>query len=97
MAVFAITYTYTDDAEGRDVHRPDHKNHISGLAEQGIVLISGPLGPDETPGALIVMQTDDKAAALEYTEKDPFRVHGLVGDVTVTEWVPMLGRLTAEI
>ncbi|RZL81283.1 MAG: hypothetical protein EOP32_14990 [Rhodococcus sp. (in: high G+C Gram-positive bacteria)] len=97
MAVFAISYLYTDDPGGRDRHRPDHKDYISGLADQGVVLMSGPLGPTEQPGALIVVQADSKSAALALTEQDPFRIAGLVAEVFATEWVPMLGRLAKEI
>lgn len=97
MGIFALTYVYTDNADGRDEHRSAHKDHITSLAEKDIVLISGPLGPHETPGALIVVRADDKASALAHTDTDPFRVHGLVASVTATEWVPMLGRLTQEI
>jgi len=97
MAIFALNYVYTDNAAGRDEHRLAHKQHITSLAEKDIVLMSGPLGPNETPGALIVVRADDKESALAHTDADPFRVHGLVASATATEWVPMLGRLTQEI
>jgi uncharacterized protein YciI len=97
MAVFAISYVYTDDPAGRDQHRPAHKDYISGLADQGVVLISGPLGSDETPGALIVVQADAKDDALALTEADPFRANGQVSTASVVEWIPMLGRLAKEI
>ncbi len=68
MGIFALTYIYTDDDAGRDEHRPAHKDHISGLAANDVVLMSGPLGPDEAPGALIVVRADDKASALAHTD-----------------------------
>jgi len=97
MTVFAISYVYTDDPAGRDRHRPAHKDYISGLADQGVVLISGPLGSAETPGALIVVQADSKSDALELTAKDPFHINGQVAKASAVEWIPMLGRLAKEI
>lgn len=97
MAVFAVSYVYTEDADQRDIHRPAHKDYISSLAEQGTVLVSGPLGAQEQPGALIIVQAENKDTAIGYTEKDPFRINGLVASVTVTEWIPVLGRLAKEI
>ncbi|WP_066906625.1 YciI family protein [Millisia brevis] len=98
MAVFAITYVYADGSEsGRNEHRPGHKEHISALADRGSVLMSGPWGADETPGALILVRADSKQDALALTDADPFRLNALVADVTATEWVPMLGRLASEV
>lgn len=98
MAVYAITYVYAENSDaGRDKFRPDHKQHISSLADQGVVLMSGPLGAGETPGALIVVQAESKPAALALTDDDPFRRNDLVASVSAVEWIPMLGRLAKEI
>lgn len=93
MSVFALTYIYTEDVAGRDIHRPKHKEVLGGLAEQGILRASGPFGPEETPGALIFVRADTKEEALDVTKQDPFRVNGLVSSVTAQEWIPMTGPL----
>ncbi|MFJ4620701.1 YciI family protein [Streptomyces sp. NPDC088812] len=97
MPVYTVTYTYTDDSAGRDRHRPAHKEYLAGLGDRGVNLCSGPFGSQEAPGALLLIRADSKEEAVRYTEDDPFRRHGLVGAVAAREWLPMLGRLAAEI
>lgn len=97
MALFAVTYTYTDDDAGRDEHRPAHREYLGGLAERGINLGSGPFGADDVPGALILLRADSRDEAVRLTENDPMRIHGLIAEVDVREWTPVLGRLAQEI
>ena len=93
MPVFAVVYTYTDDTSGRDEHRPAHKEFLAALGERGINLCSGPFGPGEAPGALLLINAESRDEAIRHTRDDPFRRRGLVADVTAWHWVPMLGRL----
>jgi uncharacterized protein len=97
MPVFSVTYTYTDDIAGRDEHRPAHKEYLCRLGDLGINLCSGPFGPDESPGALLLIRAESKEEAVRYTEDDPFRLQGLVAEATAREWLPMLGRLAGKI
>ncbi|MET7845942.1 YciI family protein [Streptomyces sp. NPDC005356] len=97
MPVYAVTYTYTDDSTGRDAHRPAHKEFLGALAEQGINLCSGPFAAGEAPGALLVIRAANKQTALAATDNDPFRVQGLVSDVSAREWTPVLGPLAAQL
>ncbi|MEU0126761.1 YciI family protein [Streptomyces sp. NPDC006289] len=97
MPVFAVTYTYTDDTEARDRHRPAHREFLGALGDRGINLCSGPFGPEEAAGALVLIRADSKEAALGYTDADPFRVNGVVSAVDAREWIPVLGPLAAHI
>lgn len=94
MAVFAVTYTYAAGSDAaRDEHRPAHRDYLGGLGRQGVNLCSGPLGPAEAPGALLLFRAGSKEEALAYTEQDPFRLRGLVSGVVAREWTPVLGPL----
>jgi uncharacterized protein YciI len=94
MAVFAITYVYAPDSTAaRDEHRPAHREYLSGLTEQGVNLCSGPFGAEDAPGALLLFRAGSREEALALTEKDPFRLQGLVREVDVREWLPVLGPL----
>jgi hypothetical protein len=42
------------------------------LPTKGHLLVSGPFGPDEAPGALLLFRADDKAHVDALIEKDPF-------------------------
>jgi uncharacterized protein YciI len=50
MTIFAVTYRYSDDVATRDNLRTEHRDYLRGLADQGLLLVSGPFGPDEAPG-----------------------------------------------
>ena len=65
MSIYAVTYDYSDDAALRDEHRASHREYLAGLAEEGIVLVSGPWGPDEAPGALLIFRGDSVDAVRE--------------------------------
>ncbi|MCX5416191.1 YciI family protein [Streptomyces sp. NBC_00059] len=97
MPVFAVIYTYTDDTAGRDEHRPAHREYLGGLGDRGINLCSGPFGPEEAPGALLLLRAGTKDEALGLTDDDPFRRHGLVSAVTAREWTPVLGQLASQL
>ncbi|QAY64730.1 hypothetical protein ET495_03825 [Xylanimonas allomyrinae] len=95
MAVFAVTYVYSPDAERLDALRPEHRAFLRALHDAGRVVVSGPLVPDDgaPAGALIVVDADDAAAAAALLDADPFRHAGLVTERTVREWVPVIGSL----
>ncbi|MFB8025437.1 MULTISPECIES: YciI family protein [unclassified Streptomyces] len=97
MPVFAVIYTYTEDTAGRDEHRPAHREYLTALGERGVNLCSGPFGPLESPGALLLIRADTKQEALRHTADDPFRLRGLVSEVSAQEWIPVLGPLAAQI
>ena len=97
MAIYAVTYTYAaNSTEARDQHRPAHREDVGKLSEEGVNLVSGPFGPGDAPGALLLLRADSAEAALAYTEPDPFRTEGLVSDVSVREWIPVVGPLAKE-
>ncbi|MGO1833814.1 MAG: YciI family protein [Actinomycetaceae bacterium] len=93
MAIYLVTYIYTDDTAGRDAHRDAHKEYLGRLGEEGVNRVSGRFGDDETPGALLMIKADSKKAAIAATDNDPFRVNGLVSSVTAQEWIPIMGPL----
>lgn len=97
MSVYAVVYTYSADSAGREEHRPAHKRFLDKLGEQGGNICSGPFGPEETPGALLLLRAESREHALALTDGDPFRVHGLVADVRAQEWIPMLGHLAGQM
>ncbi|MFI6357229.1 YciI family protein [Streptomyces sp. NPDC050743] len=46
MTIVAVTYRYTDDVARRDRVLPEHRDWLHALADQGVLLLSGPYGPD---------------------------------------------------
>jgi uncharacterized protein len=93
MPVFAVTYRYTDDDETRSAVRPTHREFLRGLAEKGALLLSGPYAPTEPAGALLLFRGSSKDEVLGLTEQDPFRLQGMVAEVSAIEWLPVTGAL----
>ena len=93
MSLFAVHYTYSDDIAARDEHRPAHREFLGALADEGVVLLSGPYASiDEAPdAALIVVRGESAAELVELLRDDPFQQQGLVEQVAVREWTPALG------
>ena len=93
MTLFAVHYTYSDDSAARDEHRPAHRDFLGGLADEGVLLLSGPYAAvDEAPdAALLVVRGGSAGEVVELLREDPFQQQGLVEQVVVREWTPVLG------
>ena len=93
MALFAVNYRYTDDITTRDRLRAEHRDYLGGLADQGVLLLSGPFGPDEASGALLLFRADDKTHIDTLVAKDPFTTSGVIAETQTAEWDPVIGPL----
>ena len=97
MTIFAVTYRYTDNITTRDSLRTEHRDYLRGLADQGVLLLSGPYGPNEAPGALLLFLADDKAYIAALVAKDPFATSGVIADFQIAQWDPVIGPLLTAI
>ncbi len=61
MTLFAVVYQYSDDVATSDALRTEHRDYLRGLARRGLLLVSGPFGPAEPAGALLLFCTHDKS------------------------------------
>lgn len=90
MALFAVRYTYDSRADLQDEVRPEHRAYLRGVAERGGLLGSGPFA-DGAPGALLVFSQPDRAALDAVLADDPFAVAGVIAEVDVRAWNPVIG------
>jgi uncharacterized protein len=97
MTIYAVTYRYSDDAATRDRVRPEHREYLRGLADRGLLLLSGPFGPDEPAGALLIFRAADKAEVSALVEKDPFTISEVITSIEIAEWEPVIGPLRSGI
>ncbi len=95
MTVFAVEYTY-DAARTDDVAtlRPEHREFLRGLLEQGALLASGPWLDNAAPGALLLVVAPDMDAAQRLLDDDPFHRAHLVSKRTLRPWNPVIGPFT---
>lgn len=95
MPFFATTYRYDDSPAALDASRAEHRAYLSEVSDRGGLLLSGPyVGKDA--GALLVFEAADEAGARDIIDQDPFVLAGLVAEINVREWLPVLGRLSAQ-
>lgn len=93
MPTYAVIYAYTADSTARDEHRPAHKAFLEKLYKAGTVRASGPFGPDDDPGALIVLTADSVENAAAILEEDPFYARGLVARRDIRSWNIVFGGI----
>ncbi|AUI50541.1 YciI family protein [Arthrobacter crystallopoietes] len=87
MATFAVTYTYSDaTTAGRDEHRPRHVEFLKSVFEEGLLVKSGPFGPEEAPGALLIIKGENKVEVETLMNRDPFHQNNLIDQREIRQW-----------
>ncbi|WP_273651195.1 YciI family protein [Cellulomonas fimi] len=95
MPTYAVTYTYDERTDVRDRVRPEHRDYLRSLADDGLLLGSGPFTEGE-PGALLVFRADDRAALDALLDADPFAREGIVAATAVRTWDVVIGPWSAS-
>jgi uncharacterized protein YciI len=57
---------------------------------------SGPLVGTPVRSAMLILTAPTREQALEMIARDPYQIHGLISDMTVTEWDPLFGTYHDE-
>ena len=97
MPFFATTYRYADDStEALDATRSTHRDYLAGLVEAGSLTLSGPY-VGGAAGALLLFEVETEQDVRALVDADPFVVEGLVTEITVREWLPVLGRVSQHL
>lgn len=92
MTVFAVEYVYAADSTAAlDEHRSAHRAWLAGLADDGLLLTSGPYG--DGAGALLIFKVQDETQLNDLLKRDPFAAAGTIAGIRTTEWKPVIGVL----
>jgi hypothetical protein len=86
---FAVEYRYVEDVPKRHAVRPEHRDFLRGLAEQGKVLAAGAWTADD--GGLLLFDVDDEAEMQKILDNDPYQAAEVIASTKVTPWTPVLG------
>ncbi len=70
-----------DGTVKRPLYRDAHLQRLAQWAEQGKVILAGPL-TDKT-GSLIVVEADSLEEVQAFAKEDPYMIHGVFQEVTV--------------
>ena len=91
MPYFAIhCIDKPDTAELRAANRPAHLAHLSTVGEH--VLVAGPLlrTDGRAMGSLLIIDFDDREAAIAFSTADPYHQAGLFESRSITNWHKVL-------
>ncbi len=81
MKFVIIGYDGPDGEAKRKIHRPAHLANLEPLAQQGRVILAGPL-TDKT-GSLLVLEFETREDAERFAREDPYTVHGVFNRVDI--------------
>jgi uncharacterized protein YciI len=90
---FASHIQYADDPATANELRPRHRAYLSGLFEQGKLILAGPF--TDSSGALFIHEAADAAEVQELIEADPFAVGGMFATVDTRPWKPVFTQADA--
>lgn len=92
MPYFAVHYHYAPaQRTERDSNKSPHRAWPSEQVETGTVLTVGPFV--DGFGALLLVCAADEEDAHRLVSTDAHCLRGLVDDITIREWTPVLGLL----
>jgi uncharacterized protein YciI len=81
---FAALAQYTRDRSTIAKARPAHRQYLSGLLDQGKLVISGPFADDA--GALLVYEADSREEVEAMVRGDPFATEGVFVSWEIRPW-----------
>ncbi|GAA1130762.1 YciI family protein [Citricoccus alkalitolerans] len=93
MTAYAVTYAYVPETEEMVATRPSHVEFLSGLHEQGTLLVSGRLTEAEPLGALLIIKGESVDEVSSVMDGDPFFQAGFVAERTVRKWNITFGSI----
>jgi uncharacterized protein len=94
LSLFAVFYTYAEGSDDkRDEHRPAHRAFLRELHGAGKLKVSGPWGPDEAPGGMLIFEGETAAEIGELLDRDPFSEFGVVAERSIRSWELVIGEL----
>lgn len=95
MSKTVVIYTYDSSLEEkRAALRPKHLAYLRKLLDEGKLDCGGAwIDEPQSPGALLVMNTDNPKEALDWLERDPNRVEHIVTAVETHQWSPAVGSI----
>jgi uncharacterized protein len=81
---YAAIVKYTADASTIAKARPAHRQYLTGLIEEGKLVISGPFADDS--GAILVYEAGNHEQVETMVAEDPFAIHGVFLSWEIQPW-----------
>ncbi|HEX7765689.1 MAG TPA: YciI family protein [Nitrospira sp.] len=90
MKFVILGYDGPEGETKRKIHRPAHLANLEPLAQQGRVILAGPL-TDKT-GSLMVLEFESQAEAERFANQDPYMVNGVFERVEIHPFIQVLPK-----
>lgn len=95
--IYIAEYVYEDDInEIKAEFRPAHRQFMRDLNAENKVLASGRLDAFNQQGSLTIVSAPSSQAVRDMLSEDPFVRGGLVKQVVVRAWTPVVGLLADD-
>ncbi|VXC25960.1 YciI family protein [Nocardioides sp. AX2bis] len=91
MALFALIYHYSEDADLVAAHRPEHRAYLADLFDREVLLVAGPLGEPGPPRGLLVLDVESEADVRAIAHADPFTTRGVILEHSIGAWALSFG------
>lgn len=90
MKFVILGYDGPEGEAKRKIHRPAHLANLEPLAQQGRVVLAGPL-TDKT-GSLMVLEFESQAEAEQFAKQDPYMVNGVFERIEIHPFMQVLPK-----
>ena len=88
MQTFVLEVRFDKDEDRRMAVRPAHREFLTRLYEEGLLLMAGPL--TDGTGAIQVLRAESLEALEQVLADDPNTVEDVVSRVSLRRWEPFL-------
>ncbi|EST23911.1 hypothetical protein N566_25265 [Streptomycetaceae bacterium MP113-05] len=89
MPRYLVELQYTVDRAGRQPLHPAHADNLHRLAEEGVLLLAGPLTGENA--GILLYEADDREHLQRLLDEEPYVEGGIVARTRVREWAPGKG------
>lgn len=90
MKFVILGYDGPEGEAKRKIHRPAHLANLEPLAQQGRVILAGPL--IDKAGSLMVLEFESRAEAEQFANQDPYMVNGVFERVEIHPFMQVLPK-----
>jgi uncharacterized protein YciI len=90
MKFVILGYDGPEGEAKRKIHRSAHLSNLEPLAQQGRVILAGPL-TDKT-GSLMVLEFESQAEAEQFAKQDPYTVNGVFERIEIHPFMQVLPK-----
>ncbi|MBV7410962.1 YciI family protein [Maritimibacter sp. DP1N21-5] len=83
----------TDKPGALDIRKANRDAHLAYIADTGVVFQAGPFlnAEGDMSGSLVILNVEDRDAAQNWAENDPYAKAGLFDKVRIEAWKKVVG------